>query len=266
MARSNGWSYIHPDFRGPNHTKDACLSQKVVSDIDDAIQYAIDTGSVDTGNMYVVGVSGGGHAALGAYLRSRHRLKAVLAWVPVSDLITYFHQSRSRNTEYAKDILQCTSDGITLDENEVRRRSPIFWDFPATPRSRLELYTGINDGYTGNVPISHSVLFFNRVAEQYGYPESRVDAADMVKLLTRGIERGSGEPRKVVGRYGVLFSKSTPVASLTIFDGGHDWSAKDSFDRIKEMAEPTSTSRSGALTRPGPLESLGHRFTRIGDD
>ena len=243
VARSNGWTYIHPDFRGPNRTKDACLSPKVLSDIDDAIQYAIDTGSVDSGNMYVVGVSGGGHAALGAYLRSRHRLRAVLAWVPVSDLIAYFHESRSRNTQYAEDILRCTSDGTTLDENEARRRSPIYWDFPATPRGRLELYAGINDGYKGNVPISHSILFFNRVAEQYGYPESQVHPADMVKLLTRGIERSRSEPRKVIGNYGVLFFKSTPVVSLTIFDGGHDWSAEESFDRIKEMAGSSSTSR-----------------------
>lgn len=38
---------------------------------------------------------------------------------------------------------------------------------------------------------------------------------DMVKLLTRGIERNRGEPRKVIGNYGVVFFKSTPVVSLT---------------------------------------------------
>lgn len=35
-----------------------------------------------------------------------------------------------------------------------------------------------------------------------------------------------------------------------IFDGGHDWSANESFDRIKEMAGASSTSRLGPLTRP----------------
>jgi pimeloyl-ACP methyl ester carboxylesterase len=196
MARNEGWNYIHPDFRGPNHTKEACLSKKGISDIDDAIQYAIDNGSVDVGNIFVVGASGGGYATLGAYLKSYHRVKAFLSWVPISDLISWFHQSKSRHTEYAEDILHCTSDGMSLDENEARLRSPIFWDMPTTPKGRLEIYAGINDGYTGSVPISHSVLFFNRLVENYGYAESRVDASDLVKLLTRGMEMESGEHLK----------------------------------------------------------------------
>ncbi len=134
-ARHEGWNYIHPDVRGPNHTKEACLSQKGLSDVDDAIQYAIDNGAVDGGNIFVVGASGGGQATLGAYVTSRHRIKAFLAWVPISDLIAWFHQSQSRHTEYAAHILQCTSDGMRLDENEARLRSPLFWDLPTTPQA-----------------------------------------------------------------------------------------------------------------------------------
>jgi hypothetical protein len=51
MARTAGWNYIHPDFRGPNRTADACLSPKALTDIDDAIKYAKDKGPVDAG-MY----------------------------------------------------------------------------------------------------------------------------------------------------------------------------------------------------------------------
>ena len=46
MVKNEGWNYIHPDFRGPNRSKDACLSKKAISDMDDSIQYAINTGSV----------------------------------------------------------------------------------------------------------------------------------------------------------------------------------------------------------------------------
>jgi len=249
MAMHEGWNYIHPDFRGPNHTKEACLSQKSLADIDDAIQYAIDNGAVDGDNIFVVGVSGGGHATLGAYLKSRHRIKAFLAWAPISDLISWFHQAKSRNTEYAAHILQCTSDGMHLDENEARLRSPIFWAMPTTPKGRLEIYAGINDGYTGSVPISHSVLFFNRLVEHYGYAESRVEASDMVKLLTRGMEMERGEERKEIGERVVLFSKKTPLVSLTIFDGGHEMLHAYCFKRLKEIAEQGAAQEGKSATR-----------------
>src|SRR5437899_10289025 len=70
MVKNEGWNYIHPNFRGPNRSKDACLSKKAVSDIEDSIQYAISKGSVDPGNIFVVGVSGGGYATLGMYLKT----------------------------------------------------------------------------------------------------------------------------------------------------------------------------------------------------
>ena len=246
-ARQEGWNYIHPDFRGPNHTKAACLSQQSLADIDDAIQYALDHGAVDGGNIFVVGVSGGGYATLGAYVQSRHRIKAFLAWAPISDLISWFYQSKSRNADFAADILQCTSDGMRLDAHEARLRSPLFWDLPAPPRGRLEIYAGINDGYTGTVPISHSVLFFNRLVEHYGYAASRVEASDMAKLLTRGMERG--EHLQEMDGHGVLFARQTPLVSLTIFDGGHELLPDYCFKRLKEIAAQDAPLDGDAATR-----------------
>ena len=90
LAAGEGWNYIHPDFRGPNWIADSCLSDRVISDIDDAIQYAIDNGNVDLSNVFVVGASGGGYATLGAYLKTRHQVKAFLSWVPISDLVAWY--------------------------------------------------------------------------------------------------------------------------------------------------------------------------------
>lgn len=235
MVKNEGWNYIHPDFRGPNRTQDACLSPKAISDIDDAIQYAIDNGSVDMGNIFVVGLSGGGYATLGTYLKTRHIIKAFLAWASISDLAAWFYHSRNRNVTYAQDILRCTSDGINFDENEARRRSPMAWDMPAKPKGRLEIFAGIDDGYTGSVPISHSILFFNRLVAHYGYPESRIGDADLVKLLTRGIE--GTDDLGMIGERKVLYVKNTPPVSLTIFDGGHEMLPEYCFKRIKEIIE-----------------------------
>ena len=57
------WNYIHPDFRGPNNNSNACGSSLVITDLEDAIQFAINHGIVDTANTHIIGVSGGGYAA-----------------------------------------------------------------------------------------------------------------------------------------------------------------------------------------------------------
>jgi hypothetical protein len=218
----------------------ACLSKKALSDIDDAIQYAIDNGHVDTTNIFVVGVSGGGYATLGSYLKTSHRVKAFLSWAPISDLSAWFHQSNNRNAKYAQDILQCTSDGTVFDQNKASYRSPIFWNMPAKPNGKLEIYAGINDGYTGSVPISHSISFFNRIVEHYGHAESKVEQADIVRLLTRGIKR-QNTPCKIGGRE-VVYRRDTKPVLLVIFDGTHEMLPEYCFDRMEQIAQTGSSA------------------------
>lgn len=240
MAKQAGWNYIHPDFRGPNWTVDACLSNKALTDIDDAIQYAKDNGSVDTKNIFVVGVSGGGYAVLGSYLKSVHNIKAFLAWAPISDLSAWFHQSRNRNDKYARHILQCTSDGIVFDQYKAIDRSPLFWNIPnKNLQGRLEIYAGIDDGYTGSVPISHSILFFNRLVSHYGYADKEVGEGDIVELLTHGYEK-RGLLRKIDDRE-VIYEKDSGLVSLVIFEGSHEMLPEFCFKRMKEIAEQNIT-------------------------
>ncbi|MDA3787742.1 MAG: prolyl oligopeptidase family serine peptidase [Desulfobacula sp.] len=235
MSKDARWNYIHPNFRGPNWTVDACLSEKVIADIDDAIQYAIDNGNVDIGNTFVVGASGGGYVTLGTYLKTRHRVRAFLSWVPISDLSAWYYQSLNSNSKYAKDILKCTSDGTVLNEREARLRSPLFWNVPEKPKSRLEIYVGINDGYTGSVPISHSILFYNRIAQLLGNQGYLVSQDEIVKLLTRGI--GHRSDLGVLGDRRIYFRRGTDRLSLTVFDGGHEMLPDYCFNRMKMIAE-----------------------------
>lgn len=253
MAKNEDWNYIHPNFRGPNWTNDACLSKKVMSDIDDAIQYAIDNSSVETGSIFVVGASGGGYATLGSYLKTRHNIKAFLAWMPISDLVAWFYQSRSRNAKYAEDILACTSEGMSLNENEAKQRSPMFIDLPLKSNGRLEIFAGIDDGFKGSVPISHSILFFNRLVMHYGNPEKRIGETDFVKLLTHGIEKNGSYGK--IGDREVLYSKNTPAVSLTIFDGTHEMLSEYCFNRLKEIAEQGTTGQ-GFRCDPSPQVSF----------
>lgn len=235
MSKDAGWNYIHPNFRGPNWTIEACLSEKAIADIDDSIQYAIDNGNVDIANVFVVGASGGGYATLGMYLKTQHRVRAFLSWAPISDFSAWYHQSSSRSSKYAQDILKCTSGGTVLDEKKARLRSPLFWDVPEKPKGRLEIYAGINDGYAGSVPISHSILFYNRIAQHLGNQDDLVAQDDIIKVLTRSIDDtidlGMLRDRKVHYRRG------TDLLLLTIFDGGHEMLPEYCFSRMKMIAE-----------------------------
>jgi pimeloyl-ACP methyl ester carboxylesterase len=233
-AKNSDWNYIHPDFRGPNRRADACLSDKVMSDIDDAIQFAIDNGSVDLQNIFVVGASGGGHAALGAYMRTRHNIRAFLAWVPISDLEAWYWQSKYRRSTYADDIVACTSANDTFNIAEALKRSPLHWEMPPTLNGRLEMYAGVNDGYSDSVPISHSILFFNKVVEHVGKPSMFINQDEMIECLTRGIPEAESN-RKMEGR-AVLYSRDAEQVSLIIFDGGHEILSDYCFNRMIEIA------------------------------
>lgn len=232
-ALENNWNYIHPDFRGKNLTKDACLSEKVIADIDDAINFAIQDGHVDDSNIFVVGVSGGGYTALGVSHRTRFRLKAVLVWVPISDLNSWYKQSRQRNDDYANSIVKCTSEGAVLDEAEAAKRSPINWITSRPTGSVLEIYAGINDGYSGAVPITHALLYFNKIVSMQGSNVDSISNSQMMQLLSKEIDVPIGA-LKDDGR--VVFTRASGKTSIIIFEGGHEMLTDYCVKRINTLA------------------------------
>lgn len=218
---SMGWNYIHPDARGRNNTPSACLSDQVISDIDDAIAYAKANATVDADEIYVVGVSGGAYTSLGYYLRGRQKVKSVIAWAPISDLESWYWESLRRSTGYEKDIASCIGSEAGLVVDEARKRSPMYWGIEKTDPPMLSIFAGMNDGYTGSVPISHSILFFNKVASHLGATGKELVGNDEASpLLSRGAGK-SNNPVLIDGRE-VFYSTSFENASLTIFDGGHE--------------------------------------------
>ena len=103
------WNYIQPDFRGKNDHPDACGSEKTVRDIDQAIDYAVSQGNVDTNKIYIVGASGGAYQGLVYFMKSKKQVAGYELWVPVSDLIAFYYQGMSQRHSYDGDILKCTS-------------------------------------------------------------------------------------------------------------------------------------------------------------
>ena len=227
IVRNLDWNYIHPNFRGENKTPQACCSELVTQDIDDAIDYALQHPNVDNERIYVAGYSGGGMATLCAFMKSRHRIKSFSSWVPISDLESWYAQSLGRKNKYAGDILLVTSskDSI-LKVSEARERSPFYMVTPANKLdyAHLKIYAGIHDGYTGSVPITQSLKMYNKILRDVGASEPThfVPYEDILYMLET---RLSPEPETDWGYLydrKIHYKKSYGNVQLVIFEGSHE--------------------------------------------
>lgn len=224
------YNYIHPDFRGPNNTFEACGSSLVLSDIDDAIDYAIKNGNVDLNEIHITGVSGGGYATLLAYMKTKHQIKTFTAWASISNLIDWYYESEGRKNKYSRDIALATTGqefdkkNYHIDEEEAKMRSPFYMETPVENRknSKLYIYAGVHDGYTGSVPITHSINFYNKIVKSMDNAESKalISNEDIIDLLTyRGFTTVNGW----IGGRGIYYQNNfQDKLQITLFDGGHE--------------------------------------------
>jgi pimeloyl-ACP methyl ester carboxylesterase len=224
LCRAHDLNYIHPDFRGANNTANACCSELALSDIDDAIDYAISNAKVDRENIYVVGVSGGGYATLSFFMRSKHRIRSFSAWASISDLVAWYQESRDRKRKYADDILKCTmSEDGQLNVANAKAKSPLYWKTPVEKLSsaKLFIHAGIHDGYKGSVPISHSIDFYNKIVSDCG----ATDSSNFVTAVERSSLLRQVPPAGVIGDIGgrkLYLEKHYRNVTLMIFEGGHE--------------------------------------------
>lgn len=221
------WNYIHPNFQGRNNHPDACGSQKVINDIDDAIDYAVKHGNVDKSKIYVVGGSGGGYATLLTFMKSKHVINTFMAWVPISDLEAWYYESVGRGEIYADDILKCTDSTEKLNVQEARRRSPLHMDTPMEKlvNSKIKLFTGVHDGYSGAVPITQAINFYNKLAEDSSEPI--INQEDTLYLLEK--RKGKELLGKIQDR-GIHLYRNFGNVEITVFEGGHDMLDKHTID------------------------------------
>ena len=218
------WNYIHPDFRGPNNHVKACCSDYVISDIDDIITWAIENMQVDTGQIHVIGASGGGYTTLCHLMRSKIQVNSYHAYVPITNLDNWYEESISRQNKYAADILACTGSSGSLNRIEARKRSPAHMttDVNRLGQTRVHLYAGIHDGYTGSVPVTHSLRFYNKLLKDLGAndPGLYVSKEDQIRMLSaRSYPNAQGEQ---FGGRKIHYHKKFGNIEILIFEGGHE--------------------------------------------
>lgn len=227
QAVERGWIYLHPNFRGVNSTPKACGSKWARQDILDAVEFAISRFNVDHNRIYLAGTSGGGHMAMLMAGHHPERFSAVSAWVGISDLSAWydFHVRNEKPQRYARMILSSLGGAPGANPTikaEYRDRSPIH-HLHRTGDLPIQICAGINDGYTGSVPITHSLNAFNAIARARG--AETISDTVITKLSQRKLAaetattRASGDVP--FGRE-IVFEKTAGPASVVIFDGGHE--------------------------------------------
>ena len=229
------FNYIHPDFRGANITVNACCSELALSDIDDAITFAINNSNVDTTKIFVIGVSGGGYATLSTFMKSKHYISKFSAWASITDLIAWYNESKIRNNKYAEDILNCTGSKNALNIENAKQKSPIYWNAPTEKlqSTKLTIYAGVYDGIQGSVPITHSINFYNKLL-------SDMSVSDTSRYVTGSEKLQLLEKREPIGEYGeiadrkICLKKQFGNLSIIIFEGNHEMLTEFAFNELLE--------------------------------
>ena len=164
VAEKYDFNLLLPEFRGKNLSsnpicKQACGSELAKQDIQDAIDHLIEQDLVDKDNIFLLGLSGGGHMALLMAGKCPEYFKAIGAYVPITDLTRWVKE----NAGYAPHVMACCGT-----EEEMLRRSPIAY-VDTIAKANLKIFHGKTDPI---VPVSHSIRLFNAIVEKH--PNARV--------------------------------------------------------------------------------------------
>lgn len=165
IAKRLDFNLLLPEFRGPNlmsnpRASEACASPLALRDVKDAIDYAVANEGVDKENIFLLGLSGGGHMALMMAGYIPEYFKAVGAFVPICDLDAWCCE----NKNYAPHVNACCLES----EDEMKKRSPISY-IDSIARANLKIFHGKFDNV---VPVAQSERLYSKIREKH--PDARV--------------------------------------------------------------------------------------------
>ncbi|MBR1970262.1 MAG: prolyl oligopeptidase family serine peptidase [Clostridia bacterium] len=164
-ARKYDFNLLLPEFRGNNLETNpictqACGSDYAKQDIKDAIDYVIDKENVDNENIFLLGLSGGGHMSLLMAGFCPEYFKAIGAYVPITDLEKWTKQ----NKNYCEHVLACCSNNV----DEMKKRSPLSY-VENIAKANLKIFHGKFDPV---VPVSHSLELYEEIMSKH--PNARI--------------------------------------------------------------------------------------------
>ena len=170
-SKKYNFNLLLPEFRGNNlksnsNCTQACGSEYAKQDIKDAIDYFVAQGKVDAENIFLLGLSGGGHMSLLMAGYCPEYFKAVGAFVPITDLKQWVIE----NEHYREHVMACCS----YDEGEMTKRSPISY-LNSIAKSNTKLFHG---KYDPVVPFTHSMEFYKKMLAEHPKAHVYLDIFD----------------------------------------------------------------------------------------
>lgn len=165
LCEKYDFNLLLPEFRGNNlksnpNCTEACGSVCAKYDIKDAVDYVKENENIDTDNIFLLGLSGGGHMALLMAGLCPEYFKAIGAYVPITNLEKWSNQ----NAHYREHILACCSN----DVKEMEKRSPFSY-IDTIAKANLKIFHGKFDSV---VPMTQSVELYNEIIKRH--PDCRV--------------------------------------------------------------------------------------------
>jgi len=167
-----GFNLLLPEFRGPNFETNpepmkACGSKYAKQDVKDAIDFIKETRKIDESNIFLVGLSGGGHMAMLMAGFIPEYFRAVAPFVPISDIGMWLFQSPEG---YHKHILACTAG----DRDEMYDRSPLKY-IDTIAKANIKIFHGKRDNV---VPVTQSIGFYNLMMQKHPDAKCYLDIFD----------------------------------------------------------------------------------------
>ena len=224
LTDQQGWIYLFPNFRGANKQPAACGSLLAQQDILDAVAWTKKKHAVDAKRVYLTGDSGGGHMTMLMAAKYPQAWTAASAWVGISDLAAWYQKHQGSKYGNMMETALGGAPGASQEvDKQYRDRSPLTFLHQAKDVP-LDIAAGVNDGYTGSVPITHSLLAFNKIAK--ANRSSLIGDAEIAQISGKKRRLEKPQPTDQVsdtsfGREIHLRRTSGP-ARITIFEGGHE--------------------------------------------
>ena len=250
-----GWVLVHPHFRGPNKTPEACGSELVVEDILSVVDWAREQAPIDPRRIYLIGCSGGGYASMLLAGRAPQIWAGVSQWCGIYDLAQW-HAERARDG-YGR-MLEAVCGGAPgvspAADEQYRRRSASTW-FSAAAGVPMDLNTGIFDGHKGSVPVSHTLHAFNTLAEPSArFPEEQVRELTATAAVPEALRFAGEDP--LYGKLKVLLRRVSGQARITVFEGGHESMVEAGLAWLERQVkgQPAVWKIEGAASRAGAAE------------
>ena len=164
LAYRFGCALLLPEFRGPNlasnpSKKSACGSRLARQDVIDAVLHVCRESSIDRQNIFLLGCSGGGQAALLTAENAPELFRAVDVWCPVTDLAAWYRHLVATDQHYYHDMDACLGRDPEAFPEEYVARSPI-GNFAKLKNMAVSIHHGRHDTL---IPYKHSADFVSKL-------------------------------------------------------------------------------------------------------